>query len=49
MSSQMVMQVVATFEEFEALRTFVLADILVVSLDVGLETVRTAEHFTAAW
>lgn len=49
MSCQMVMQVVATFEEFEALRTLVLADALVVSLNVGLETVGTAEHFPTAW
>ncbi len=48
MSGHVVVQIVTTFKELEAFWTFVLANSLVVSLDMSFETVGATEHFTAA-
>jgi len=48
MSFQMIVQIITTLEELETFRTFVLADALMMSLDVSLEAIGAAEHFATA-
>jgi hypothetical protein len=49
MFTHVIMQVISAFEHFKALSALVLPDVVMIPLDVGLETVFTAEDLPAAW